>query len=128
MNKQELYQTIEAKSGEILELSDKIWEYAELSMLEHKSTKAYVELLQAEGFQVETNLCGIPTAFSGQFGSGKPRIGILGEYDALSGLSQQPGIAEKKPLVEDGSGQGCGHNLLGAASLGAAIAMSTVPA
>ncbi len=123
MDKQELYQTIEAKSGEILELSDKIWEYAELSMLEHKSTKAYVELLQAEGFQVETNLCGIPTAFSGQFGSGKPRIGILGEYDALSGLSQQPGVAEKKPLVEDGSGQGCGHNLLGAASLGAAIAI-----
>ena len=123
MDKQELYQIIEEKAPEILALSDKIWEYAELSMLEHRSTAAYVELLTAEGFQVETNLCGIPTAFSGSFGSGKPRIGILGEYDALSGLSQQPGIAEKKPLVEDGCGQGCGHNLLGAASLAAAIAI-----
>lgn len=123
MDKQELYQIIEEKAQEILGLSDKIWEYAELSMLEHRSTAAYVELLTAEGFQVETNLCGIPTAFSGSFGTGRPRIGILGEYDALSGLSQQAGIAEKKPLQEDGCGQGCGHNLLGAASLGAAIAI-----
>ena len=123
MDKKELYQTVEAKKDEILALSDKIWEYAELSMLEVKSTKAYVALLKAEGFQVEENLCGIPTAFSGSYGSGRPRIGILGEYDALSGLSQEAGVTEKKPLVEDGSGQGCGHNLLGAASLSAAIAV-----
>ena len=87
MDKEELYQSIEAKKEEILSLSDKIWDYAELSMLETKSTKAYVELLKAEGFQVEENLCGIPTAFSGTYGSGSPKIGILGEYDALSGLS-----------------------------------------
>ena len=123
MDKEELYQIIEAKKEEILSLSDKIWDYAELSMLEVRSTKAYVELLKAEGFRVEENLCGIPTAFSGTYGSGSPKIGILGEYDALSGLSQQPGVAEKKPLVEDGCGQGCGHNLLGAASLAAAIAV-----
>ena len=123
MDKEELYQIIEAKKEEILSLSDKIWDYAELSMLEVRSTKAYVELLKAEGFQVEENLCGIPTAFSGTYGSGSPKIGILGEYDALSGLSQVPGVAEKKPLVEDGCGQGCGHNLLGAASLAAAIAV-----
>ena len=123
MDKKELYQTVEDKKAEILELSDKIWGYAELSMLEFQSTKAYVELLNAEGFQVETNVCGIPTAFTGTYGSGSPRIGILGEYDALSGLSQQAGVAEKKPLVEDGCGQGCGHNLLGAASVAAAIAI-----
>lgn len=123
MDKKELYQTVEAKKTEILELSDKIWGYAELSMLEFQSTKAYVELLTAEGFQVETNVCGIPTAFTGTYGSGSPRIGILGEYDALSGLSQQAGVPEKKPLVEDGCGQGCGHNLLGAASVAAAIAI-----
>ena len=123
MDKKELYQTVEDKKAEILELSDKIWGYAELSMLEFQSTKAYVELLTAEGFQVETNVCGIPTAFTGTYGSGSPRIGILGEYDALSGLSQQAGVAEKKPLVEDGCGQGCGHNLLGAASVAAAIAI-----
>ncbi len=123
MDKNQLYQAIEGKKAEVLELSDKIWAYAELSMLETQSTKAYVELLAKEGFQVTENLCGIPTAFSGSFGSGSPRIGILGEYDALSGLSQEAGVAEKKPLVEDGCGQGCGHNLLGAASVAAAIAI-----
>ena len=123
MDKEELYQAIEAKKEEILSLSDKIWEYAELSMLETRSSKAYVALLKAEGFQVEENLCGIPTAFSGTYGSGSPKIGILGEYDALSGLSQKPGVTQKEPLVEDGCGQGCGHNLLGAASLAAAIAV-----
>ena len=123
MSKQELYQTVEAKKEEILTLSDKIWEYAELSMLEIKSTAAYVALLKQEGFRVEENLCGIPTAFSGTYGSGSPKIGILAEYDALSGLSQAPGVTEKQPLCEGGSGQGCGHNLLGAASLSAAIAI-----
>ena len=123
MDKQDLYEIIEHKQAEVLDLSDKIWGYAELSMLEYKSTAAYVELMKKEGFQVTENLCGIPTAFSGSYGEGSPRIGILGEYDALSGLSQESGAAEKKPLVEDGCGQGCGHNLLGAASLSAAIAI-----
>lgn len=123
MDKQKLYQIIEEKAPVITGLSDRIWEYAELSMLEYKSTAAYLQILREEGFHVEENLCGIPTAFSGSFGSGKPVIGILGEYDALSGLSQQAGIAEHKPLVEGGCGQGCGHNLLGAGALGAAIAV-----
>ena len=123
MSKQELYQTVEAKKEEILTLSDKIWEYAELSMLEIKSTAAYVALLKQEGFRVEENLCGIPTAFSGTYGSGSPKIGILAEYDALSGLSQAPGVTEKQPLCEGGSGQGCGHNLLGAGAMAAAIGL-----
>ena len=104
-------------------LSDQIWDYAELSMLEFKSTAEYIRVLEAQGFTVERNLCGIPTAFSGSFGSGRPVIGILGEYDALSGLSQKAGFVEHKPLTEGGCGQGCGHNLLGAASLGAAMAV-----
>lgn len=123
MNKELLYQTVEEKASILTALSDKIWEYAELSMLEVKSTAAYIAALKQEGFSVTENLCGIPTAFSGSFGSGHPVIGILGEYDALSGLSQKAGIAEHKPLVPDGTGQGCGHNLLGAGSLGAAIAI-----
>ena len=123
MDKQKLYDIIEAKAPLLTSLSDKIWEYAELSMLEYKSTAAYIELLKAEGFAVTENLCGIPTAFSGKYGSGKPVIGILGEYDALSGLSQEAGATEHKPLVAGGTGQGCGHNLLGAGSLGAAIAI-----
>lgn len=123
MNKELLYQTIEHKSDLLTGLSDKIWEYAELSMLEVRSTAAYVQALRHEGFTVQENLCGIPTAFSGSFGSGRPVIGILGEYDALSGLSQEAGAVLRKPLQEGGSGQGCGHNLLGAGALGAAIAI-----
>ena len=123
MDKQKLYEIIEKKSSLLTGLSDKIWEYAELSMLEYKSVAAYVQILKEEGFAVVENLCNVPTAFSGTFGSGKPVIGILGEYDALSGLSQTPGVAEKLPLEEGGCGQGCGHNLLGAGALGAAIAI-----
>ncbi|MBO4937510.1 MAG: amidohydrolase [Oscillospiraceae bacterium] len=123
MDKQKLYDIIETKRPVLTALSDKIWTYAELSMMEHRSTAAYVEVLRSEGFNVQENLCGIATAFSGTYGSGRPYIGILGEYDALSGLSQEAGITEKRPLVEGGCGQGCGHNLLGAASLGAAIAV-----
>lgn len=123
MDKQQLYNIIEEKASLIIELSDKIWEYAELSMEEYKSTQAYVQILKEQGFTVTEKLCGIPTAFSGSFGQGKPVIGILGEYDALSGLSQAAGVTTKQPLTADGCGQGCGHNLLGAASLGAAIAV-----
>ena len=123
MDKQNLYDIIDNKSDLLQDLSDKIWDYAELSMMEFKSTAAYLEVLKSEGFTVQENLCGIPTAFSGSFGSGSPRIGILGEYDALSGLSQEAGATKYHPLSEDGCGQGCGHNLLGVASLGAAIAV-----
>ena len=123
MDKQKLYEIIDTKSPMLTALSDKIWEYAELSMLEYKSVAAYVQILKEEGFKVVENLCNVPTAFSGTFGSGKPVIGILGEYDALSGLSQVAGVAEKMPLEEGGCGQGCGHNLLGAGALGAAIAI-----
>ena len=92
--KQSLYDIIDAKASRLTALSDKIWDYAELSLLEYKSAAAYVQILKEEGFTVEENLCGIPTAFSGSFGSGSPRIGILGEYDALSGLSQKAGATE----------------------------------
>ncbi len=123
MEKQKLYAIIEEKAPMLTALSDKIWEFAELSMLEFQSAAAYAQVLRAEGFDVQEQLCGIPTAFSGTFGSGSPRIGILGEFDALSGLSQTPGLAQHKPLVENGCGQGCGHNLLGVGALGAAIAI-----
>ena len=123
MDKQLIYDAVERKAPLMNDLSDKIWEYAEISMQEHRSTAEYIKVLKAEGFTVEENLCGIPTAFSGTFGSGKPVIGILGEFDALSGLSQKAGAVTKEALVPGGNGHGCGHNLLGAASLGAAIAI-----
>ena len=123
MNKNLIYASVEDKANLLTDLSDRIWEYAELSMMEHRSTAAYLEILRNEGFNVRDNLCGMETAFSASYGEGRPVIGLLGEYDALSGLSQVPGITCKEPLVEGGCGQGCGHNLLGAASLGAAIAI-----
>ena len=123
MDKNLIYATVEDKAALLTDLSDRIWEYAELSMMEHRSTAAYLSILREEGFNVRENLCGMETAFSASYGEGRPIIGLLGEYDALSGLSQFPGITCKEPLVEGGCGQGCGHNLLGAASLGAAIAI-----
>ena len=122
-DKSTLYDSIDKHAPTITALSDAIWEFAELSMEEHRSAAYYCELLEKEGFEVQRALCGIPTAFSGSFGSGRPRIGILGEFDALSGLSQVPGSTQPQPLTPGGNGQGCGHNLLGAASFGAALAV-----
>ncbi len=104
-------------------IADQIWEYAELSLKEHASAALYCEKLRELGFTVTEKLGGIDTAFCGSYGSGKPVIGILGEYDALSGLSQKAGVCTHDPLVPGGSGQGCGHNLLGAGSLAAAAAV-----
>ncbi len=123
MMKQALFDTIEQKASLLTNLSDRIWSYAELSMEEYRSAQDYIDILKQEGFQVEEKLCGIPTAFLGRYGSGKPVIGILGEFDALSGLSQKPCAVTRQPLVDGGCGHGCGHNLLGAGSLGAAIAV-----
>ena len=123
MDKQNLYNIIDDKFPLLTALSDRIWEYAELSMQEHRSAADYIQTLKEEGFEVETQLCGMPTAFLGRYGSGKPVIGILGEFDALSGLSQQPNVTNRQWYIPGGSGHGCGHNLLGAASLGAAIAI-----
>jgi aminobenzoyl-glutamate utilization protein B len=123
MNKQKLYDSVDKNAEKITALSDAIWDFSELSMKEYKSAAYYCDLLEQEGFRVERKLCGIPTAFSGSFGSGKPRIGILGEFDALSGLAQCPGSTKRESLNPGGNGQGCGHNLLGAAAFGAALAV-----
>ena len=118
--KQEAQTWIVNRGGEFAALSHQIWEYAELSLREYRSAALYKEKLKAEGFAVTENLGGIPTAFSGSFGSGRPFIGILGEFDALSGLSQAAGETEPHPLTPGGAGHGCGHNMLGAASFAAA--------
>ena len=123
MDKKELYAYIEENKGIFEELSDTIWECAEISLKEHKSAEAYKTLLAKLGFKVETGLAGVETAFSGTYGSGRPIIGILGEFDALSGLSQKAGLTVHDELVIGGSGHGCGHNLLGAGSLSAAYAV-----
>lgn len=116
-----IVKAIEENKELICEISDRIWEFAELSLEEVKSCGIYCDTLGKLGFDVECGICGIETAFSASFGKGTPIIGILAEYDALSGLSQERGIAEKKALVSGGNGHGCGHNLLGAGAFAAAI-------
>ena len=115
---------IDEKKELVAEVADAIWDYAELSMQEVKSAALFVKVLKDEGFQVEEGICGSPTAFSASFGSGGPVIGLLAEYDALSGLSQAAGSTAYHELVKGGSGHGCGHNLLGAGSAAAGIALA----
>lgn len=122
-DKEGLISFIDGHASWFEEIADQIWEYAELSLKEHASAALYCEKLRELGFTVTEKLGGIDTAFCGSYGSGKPVIGILGEYDALSGLSQKAGACTHDPLVPGGSGQGCGHNLLGAGSLAAAAAV-----
>ena len=104
-------------------IADRIWENPELSLKEFQARDLYCRALRELGFSVTENLCGIGTAFCGSYGSGRPVIGILGEFDALSGLSQEAGAVSPKPVTEGGCGHGCGHNLLGAGSLAAAAAV-----
>ena len=106
-------------------IADQIWENPELSLKEYKAAVLYCETLHSLGFTVTEKLCGIDTAFCGSWGSGAPVIGILGEFDALSGLSQAAGETAERALVPGGAGHGCGHNLLGAGSLAAAAAVKS---
>ena len=119
--KTEAIKEIENKSEEICGISDAIWDYAELSLMEDRSAALYEDILQKEGFEVQSGIYGIRTAFSASFGSGKPVIGILAEYDALSGLSQEAGKTEHIEKIENGAGHGCGHNMLGAGAFAAAL-------
>ena len=112
---------IEEKAELIARTADSIWGFAELSLQEERSAALYCKTLEDEGFTVERGACGIPTAFSASFGTGRPVIGILAEYDALSGLSQKGGSLIREELVPGGCGHGCGHNLLGAGAMAAAI-------
>lgn len=121
--KKQVLNYIDEKSDVIIGTSDKIWEFAELSLREFKSGELYAKVLMEEGFEVEHPFCGIETAFRASYGSGKPVIGILAEYDALTGLSQVSGSAERQELIPNGNGHGCGHNLLGAGSMAAAFAI-----
>ncbi|MDR3120411.1 MAG: amidohydrolase [Clostridiales bacterium] len=114
---------IDEKKTEVLDVNDRIWEFAELSLMETRSMALYCEVLERNGFAVERGICDVPTAFSGTFGSGGPIIGILAEYDALSGLSQAGATAVEQPLTQGAPGHGCGHNMLGAGSLAAAFAV-----
>ena len=117
-NKEAVIATIDQKYQELTDLSDKIWSFEEIAFQETQSAKALADFAEAHGFTVKRGVAEIPTAFTAEFGSGSPVIGILGEFDALPGLSPH-----KAPLNPGSAGHGCGHNLFGTASLGAAIAI-----
>lgn len=116
---------VAAKADTARELAEKIWGYAELSYQETRSAAALMNALEQEDFTIESGIAGIPTAFTATFanGSGKPVVGFLAEYDALSGLSQKASCPMQEPVQEGGAGHGCGHNLLGAGCYAAAVAL-----
>lgn len=117
--KQYAIKAAENKYDELTTLSDKIWSYEEIAFQEKQSAEALIAYAESNGFKVTKGVAEIPTAFVAEYGSGKPIIGIMGEFDALPGLSQKT-VPQKDPLNKGGAGHGCGHNLFGTASLGAA--------
>ncbi len=121
-NKKAVIASIDARNDQLTDLSDRIWAFEEIAFEEVKSSKALADFAESQGFKVTRGVADIPTAFTAEFGSGKPVIAILGEFDALPGLSQKA-IPTKEPLNEGSAGHGCGHNLFGVASLGAATAI-----
>src|SRR5690625_2493432 len=116
-------QYVELTKNKWTTISDYIWDHPELRYEEYESAKYLSDGLEKEGFTVTSGIANIDTAFVAEFGSGKPVIAFLGEYDALSNLSQKSGVAQQEPVVEQGNGHGCGHNLLGTGALAAAVTL-----
>ena len=119
--KQNVIKALDEKAGYYADIASQIWEHSELGFLEEKSTALLQSELTKAGFKVDKGIAGMPTAFVASYGSGKPVIGILGEYDALPGMSQEA-VPERKVRAGATSGHGCGHNLFGTGSMAAAIA------
>jgi aminobenzoyl-glutamate utilization protein B len=121
-SKQAIINSVENHKENLITISDDIWALAETAFEEHESSKILADYAEAQGFTVERGVAGMPTAFVAKYGSGTPVISVLGEFDALPGLSQKT-TPDKNPLQDGAAGHGCGHNMFGAASLGAAIAI-----
>ncbi|MGV8938549.1 MAG: M20 family metallopeptidase [Allorhizobium sp.] len=113
----------DAKAQAFIDLSDRVWGMPELRFEEFRSVEEHIAAMEAEGFRITRGIAGIGTAFMAEAGEGDVTIGFLGEFDALAGLSQEPGLTEPRPVLAGGNGHGCHHNLLGAASLLAAVAL-----
>jgi aminobenzoyl-glutamate utilization protein B len=121
-DKENFLKQMDARAAHYGDVSRQIWEFAEVGYKEVKSADLLKSELRQAGFTVQDNVAGMPTAFTATWGQGRPVIAVLGEYDALPGLSQAAS-PDRKPLVDNGPGHGCGHNLLGAASLFAAVSV-----
>jgi aminobenzoyl-glutamate utilization protein B len=114
--------TIDRSANEMTALSDEVWRYAETALKETRSSKALADWAESKGFRVTRGVANLPTAFVAEYGTGKPVIGIMGEYDALPGISQK--AQPTKDALEAGApGHGCGHNLFGVGSLAAALSI-----
>ncbi len=114
--------SVESHRNDLIALSDKVWNYAETALLESQSSKTLADYAESQGFTVRRGVSGMPTAFIAEYGSGQPILGIIGEFDALPGISQKA-LPTREPAVSGAPGHGCGHNLFGPGSLGAAIAI-----
>jgi aminobenzoyl-glutamate utilization protein B len=119
----EIWQLVDERREALIALSDRIWAMPEICYTETRSAAEHAAELERHGFKVKQGIAGIPTALIGEAGEGGPIIAILGEYDALPGLSQEAGVAEPRPVEIGGHGHGCGHNLLGAGAMLAAVAV-----
>jgi aminobenzoyl-glutamate utilization protein B len=119
----DVWRLVDAKRDPLIALSDRVWGMPELAYAEFRSAAEHATTLELEGFRVTRGVAGIPTAVVGEAGTGGPLVAFLGEFDALPGLSQEAGVAEPRPVEANGSGHGCGHNLLGAGALLAATAV-----
>ena len=122
-NTEQIWGMVDAKWPDFTALSDRVWGMPETCYTEYRSVAEHVAELHRQGFAVTERVAGIPTAVMGEAGEGGPVIAILGEYDALPGLSQEAGVAEHRPIPSNGNGHGCGHNLLGSAAMLAATAV-----
>ena len=120
--KEQAIASIDKRKSEFTNLSDQVWTFAETALRETRSAKLLADYAEKQGFTVERGVSGMPTAFIATYGKGRPTIGILGEFDALPGISQKP-IPIKEAYESGAAGHGCGHNLFGVASLGAALAV-----
>lgn len=120
--KNAILNSVERHRSDLIAISDSIWALAETAFQESNSARILADYAEKNGFTVERGIAGIPTAFTATYGSGEPVISVLGEFDALPGISQkaQP---TKAPLTPGAGGHGCGHNLFGTASLASAIAV-----
>jgi aminobenzoyl-glutamate utilization protein B len=122
-NSDRIWDLVDGRREAFIALSDRVWGMPETCYTEHRSVAEHIAELHRQGFAVTEAVAGIPTAVIGEAGEGGPVIAILGEYDALPGLSQEAGVAEPRPLRESSNGHGCGHNLLGSAAMLAATAV-----
>jgi len=119
--KQRITELIEKKQDQFIQAADQIWETPETRFAVEKSVQPFYDILEKEGFHIEKGLADMDHSFVATYGSGKPVIGILAEYDALSNLSQVADLGEQKAAIPGGNGHACGHNLLGTGALAGAV-------